>query len=170
MIELIPQYSYQVGLVERTGAGGRRLRQLVKFKFEDLDADASQTVKSRVSELCGLVAARNAETPQDKLPNDFPVFVAPITKVSHPKGKPGELTVSLDPGCLGTRIPDREARVREFSAVIGDFVLGSDGEPEPASATEPIPVAEAIADAASAPPLQAPRGFEKLVRGSGHAG
>ncbi|HSX34808.1 MAG TPA: hypothetical protein VLF62_04150 [Candidatus Saccharimonadales bacterium] len=165
MIELIPQYTYQVGSAGRTGSGGRRLRQLVKFTFEDLDPAGSQAVKSRVSELCGLVATRNAETPDKPLPDDFPVFVAPITKVSPLKGDASELTVSLDSSCLGTRIPDRDMRIREFSAAIGDFVLGFDGEPDPASATGPVPAAEASAAVASAPAAPAPKGFEKLLLG-----
>lgn len=177
MVEVIPEFSYQVSPVQRRGTGGRNLRQQVHFIFADLGEADRETAKEGVADLCSLVAARNAETPEKPVPDDFPVFVAPITKVAYPRGNPTEFTVSLDPDCLGTKAADRDARVREFCNAIGSFVLDIDDEPEAASATQPAPgiteldpVAEASAGVASAPPAPIVKGFERLVLGPVRAG
>lgn len=83
-----------------------------------------EALDARFAALRGLVRARNAETREQVLPDDFPVLVAPITNVRRPNAQePGVIDITMDAGCFRWRPDHRNAEVREFCGHVADFLL-----------------------------------------------
>jgi hypothetical protein len=88
-------------------------------------ADANQTIGPRVETLQALIKIRQQETPDNLLPDDFPVLPAYIDEISVPRiDKPEHLRVAFRPGLEGETVADRLRLACDVAPVVVDFVLG----------------------------------------------